>query len=331
MFAGQRLQTSGIKSGSNWTLRSEVGPSPRSAQHAPATSGFVRLVYLHRVTPRSRAVVALVLLSPLIAVACRTYGSAPPATLADGGDMPSDGGDMPSDGGDMPSDGGLVDRPVEDSGRFCEKQTNAIYCADFDGLDFGFGWELRGEELGRLERVPSTRSLPYALRAGLLPPPGAVDAGGRGNVYLLHSLGQKRSGIAVDVDIDTDGITAASGGTLVTTATIAFSIDPPAFVSLGFSGEARGVLVVAREVDAGGLTGSEFQRSSKKGFVHYRLETNFDGGTASLFADGKLVVAQVPALRAEKNQVPFVTVGAGADPIATASVAYDNYVVTTLP
>ncbi len=275
------------------------------------------MVYLLRVTTISRAALAFVLLCPLVAVACRTYGSEPPATLPDGGDVPSDSG--------------LLDRPASDSsGRFCEKQTNAVYCADFDGPDFGFGWELRGEELGSLTRVASTRSLPFALRAGLLPPAGPFDAGARGNVYLLHSLGQGFPGIAVDVDIDADGIAATSGDTLVTTATVAFSIEPPAFVSLGFSGEKRGVLVVAREADAGGVTAFEFQRPTK-GFVHYRLETDFEGGTASLFADGTLVVRPAPALRSEKNQVPFVTVGAGADPIGTASVVYDNYVVTKLP
>lgn len=283
----------------------------------PGTGAIVCLVYLLRVTSISRAAVVLVLLCPLVAFACRTYGSEPPAT--------------PPDAGDTPSDGGLADGPASDSGRFCEKQPNAVYCADFDGPDFGFGWELRGEDLGRLVRVASTKSLPFALRAELnLPATSPSDSGLVGNVYLLHKLGQPFPGIAVDVDIDTDGVTAASGGTLVTTATVAFSIEPPAFVSLGFSGEKRGVLVVAREVDAGGVTTFEFARPSK-GFVHYRLETNFDRGTVSLFADGTLVVPPSPALRSNGNQAPFVTAGAGADPIAEASVVYDNYVVTKLP
>ena len=159
-------------------------PRPAGAVVCPGTGAILCLVYLLRVTSISRAAVVLVLLCPLLAVACRTYGIEPPATL--------------SDAGGIPSDSGLVDRLASESGRFCEKQTNAVYCADFDGPDFGFGWELRGEDLGRLVRVASTKSLPFALRAELnLPATSPSDAGLVGNVYLLHKLGQPFPGICL--------------------------------------------------------------------------------------------------------------------------------------
>lgn len=184
-------------------------------------------------------------------------------------------------------------------------------------------------EARRHPRRNQGRSEPILLEAAIQPlPAGATD---QSEALLLKGVSRIGSrGVAVDADLELDGVDAMPADEGATTMTIAISIDPPRLVTLVFfAGRARLVAVYPPKT-VGEPVFHAFKRPERSGPVHYRLEADLERGTTSLAIAGVPVLTDAKGITSEPLEQILLTSGLVGKPASRVAIRYDNYRVAKL-